>query len=508
MRRSEAWRRRLSEPGVVLALSLFLLLVATNLSRLRKPIKEAADFAANSMLMDRAEHLRQLTGNYSRVKFHHPGPAFLYVGAFGQAVFHQLLHLVPADFNGQLIAFFALNAALAGLVLTTLRRHVPSTAACVAGVVTVLVWELHHLALSVPWPPYLYVLPFLLLAVTAPSLVLGELRDLPAYVLAAGLLVHGHVSFLLFVAVTTAAVMVGWALVNAGHRQEQLVAARRRLQVAGAVLFVFLLPMVLDVVLHWPGQWSLYWHYSRTATSNPVHGVLDYVGHFWTGTTLGWVAFVVAAGVWVALGWRTARAERRYLVALAGFLGLLLALVFLYAYRGVDDLSQIYTGDFSTVIPGVVLGVAVLLVVQRLETAAAGASAPARHGVAVAAGVLGAVLLVTASGATVRLAVYPRVTGDLAALTSMVKPGQAVILDFPSGSTWPKALAVLEQAHREHLPICVAQPQWSFMVSPAVECTPEQRATGRHVKALYVGPEVKRLTTVIWSRGRLQYTPE
>ena len=102
--------------------------MARNASRLRHPIRDAADFAANSMLMDRAQHFQQLTGNYSRVHFHHPGPAFLYVGAAGQWLFHQVLHVVPADFNGQLIAFFILNAALAGLVVTELHRHVPSAA--------------------------------------------------------------------------------------------------------------------------------------------------------------------------------------------------------------------------------------------------------------------------------------------------------------------------------------------------------------------------------------------
>ncbi|MDX6204096.1 MAG: hypothetical protein QOF39_153, partial [Frankiales bacterium] len=146
-------RRRLWTPGSAVSVALFVLLVVRNAGRLRHPIREAADFAANSMLIDRAEHLEQLTGNYSRVHFHHPGPAFLYVGALGQAVFHQLLHIVPADFNGQLIAYFALNAWLAGLVVTVLRRHIDSTPACIAAVSVVMIWLGQHLAVSVPWPP-------------------------------------------------------------------------------------------------------------------------------------------------------------------------------------------------------------------------------------------------------------------------------------------------------------------------------------------------------------------
>src|SRR4051794_9799239 len=178
-------RRTRFGPGTALGLVYFLLLMTRNAGRLGHPIRDSADFAANSMLMDRAQHFQQLTGNYSRVKFHHPGPVFLYVGAAGQWLFHQVLHVVPADFNGQLIAFFILNAVLAGLVVRELHRHVPSAASCIAGVSVMLLWLGQHVALSVPWPPYLYVLPFLLFSVTAPSVVIGELRSLPAYVLAA-----------------------------------------------------------------------------------------------------------------------------------------------------------------------------------------------------------------------------------------------------------------------------------------------------------------------------------
>ena len=89
----------------------------------------------------------------------------------------------------------------------------------------------------------------------------------------------------------------------------------------------------------------------------------------------------------------------------------------------------------------------------------------------------------------------------------MAKPGQTILLDFPHGDpTWPKALAVLEQAHRRHLPVCLPDPTWAFIVSPEVQCTGAQEATGLAVTAAYVGPPVKRLTTVTWSGGHLAYT--
>jgi hypothetical protein len=501
------WRGLLA-PGPAVAAVFFVLLLARNASRLRHPIREAADFAANSMLIDRAEQGRQLTGNYSRVHFHHPGPVFLYVGALGQALFHQLLHVVPADFNGQLISFFALNAVLAGLVVTELRRQVRSTAACVTAVAVVLVWLSPHIAIAVPWPPYLYALPFLLLAVTAPAVVVGELRSLPAYTLAGAILVHGHVSFLMFVGVTTVAVLVCWLVVNRARRRELLAGARRQLVVSGVIVFVFLLPMVLDLVLHWPGQWPLYWHYSRQAKTNPISGVLRFTGHFWTTVAIGWLGFAAALVVSVLLVLRVPAPQRRYLVWLAATVVFLVGLVMFYAYRGVDDLTEIYTGDFSTVLPGLVLGVAAGLVVQALSQPIAKAlPLLAVRALAAVLGVGAGLVVLSGSGMAATLAVYPDVESDLAQLQAMAAPGQAIVLGIPHvGATWPKALAVLEEAHRRGIPVCVADPAWRFIVAPAVECSPHEVATGLKVESRYVGPTVKKLTTVTWSGGRLEYT--
>lgn len=489
-------------PGSAVSVAFFALLVLRNAARLRHPIREAADFAANSMLIDRAEHLQQLTGNYSRVHFHHPGPAFFYVGALGQGVFHQLLHIVPADFNGQLIAFFALNAWLAGLVVTVLRRHVESTAACVAAVSVVLIWLGQHVAIGVPWPPYLYVLPFLLLAVSGPSVVVGELRSLPAFTIAAGLLVHGHASFLMFVGVSTCVVGVGLWLVNHGQLRS-LLAGSRRAQVTSAVIAsVFLLPMVLDLILHWPGQWVLYWRYSRKASSHSAGGVLDYTGHFWTSIWLGWLGFAVAVAIGLALAARASAHQRRYLTALAGSVLLLLALVMFYAYRGVDDLTQLYTGDFSTALPGLVLGASAMVVVQQIVH-----RWPLGRPLAVVSSTVAAIVVLLGTGMAAKQAVYPGVDADLVTLQSMVTPGRAVILVLPpSGATWPKAFAVLEEAQRRGLPVCLEQPEWQFLAAPAIDCTAAEVATGKRIKAVYVGPTVKRLTTVTWSGGRLAYT--
>jgi hypothetical protein len=414
------------------------------------------------------------------------------------------LHVVPADFNGQLIAYFALNAWLAGLVVTVLRRHIASTPACIAAVSVVMIWLGQHLAVSVPWPPYLYALPFLLLAVSGPSVALGELRSLPAFTIAAGLLVHGHVSFLMFVGVSTVAVLAVWWILHRGRVRNELAAARRPLVRSGVIAFAFLMPMVLDVMLHWPGQWLHYWRYSRKASSHPLGGVLTFTEHFWTGTWWGWLGFAAAVVVTVSLAAKASPPARRYLAGLGAGVALLLGLVMFYAYRGIDDLTQYYTGDFSTVLPGLVLGAVTLVIVQQLLLR----WTPPRLALAVSSAVAG-ILVLIGTGMAAKEAVYPGADADLVHLQAMAAPGQAVILVLPSaGAAWPKAFAVLEEAHRRGLPVCLVQPQWQFLAAPAVDCTPEQAATGKRILAQYVGPVVKRLTTVTWSGGHLEYTAD
>src|SRR5580700_5050125 len=42
------------------------------------PLPEDADMGANSILIEQARRFTLLVGHYSREKFNHPGPAFLY----------------------------------------------------------------------------------------------------------------------------------------------------------------------------------------------------------------------------------------------------------------------------------------------------------------------------------------------------------------------------------------------------------------------------------------------
>ena len=48
---------------------------------------ESDDYAADSLQVIKAKHFRETLGQYSRYGFHHPGPAFFYVLAWGELFF-------------------------------------------------------------------------------------------------------------------------------------------------------------------------------------------------------------------------------------------------------------------------------------------------------------------------------------------------------------------------------------------------------------------------------------
>src|SRR5205085_9437564 len=84
----------------LLAAALFLAALLNNSEAIfRTHIYEADDYAANSLQVLKAKSFHETVGNYCRFGFHHPGPAFFYVYAAGEAVFFDGVHVVPTPFN-------------------------------------------------------------------------------------------------------------------------------------------------------------------------------------------------------------------------------------------------------------------------------------------------------------------------------------------------------------------------------------------------------------------------
>ncbi|HET9890770.1 MAG TPA: hypothetical protein VFQ42_09735, partial [Mycobacterium sp.] len=419
---------------------LLVLLLVRNRGLFTHPVYEAGDPAANSILTLQAKHFALLTGHYSRVGFHHPGPAFFYVQAAGEWLLHDLTGIVPAAYNAQAIAIMALNATLIALALTILYTWVRSAAAALAAAGVTLIFLAEHPQLVCStWMPHVCFAPFLLYLVAVASVAAGRLRHLGIMVLAGGLLVHGHAEFLLLVPVL--------ALAALAPQRRRLLKHRREMLFASAVLALFLLPMVLNVALHWPGEIPQYLAYGHRAPNPPV-AAARFLAQFWgPGPALGTVFLVVLFAADLALVRKLARpgideAVRDFSGRLLRVTALATALFAFYCWYGVDHLWQSYIGVFSYALPLVllILGSSALmvlaasrqLVARRLATAAAAGS--------LAVGV--ALALTTSAMRRDR----DELTGVPIALDYLAAHahGKPIVLETRTDESWADALALLD----------------------------------------------------------------
>jgi hypothetical protein len=455
------------------ATGLFMLLLVRNRTLLSVVVNESGDSAANSIIVGQAKHFRLLVGNYSRIGFSHPGPAFFYVQAFGEWLGHDVLHLVPTPWNGQALAVLALNSTLVAAALTVIagwaRSWVPVglVAAVLFGYLAV-----HGELVAEVWLPLMYFPPFLLLLVAAASVAAGRVGDLPLLALAGGFLVHGHAEFLLFVPVIAGAGLAAawWRLRGALVRQH-----RRAWLVTLGVAALFALPVAVNLVLHWPGEFARYAGYggSSRAGGHPPLAALGYALRFWPG---GGVTGALAAVVLFAGVLLLARVRRSPLLWTgAAVAGLAAALVIGYAARGIDDLSQDYVGFFSRAVPVTLMALLALAVGNLVEPGRVAVAAAATMAAATMAAATFAALALSPTPVTRRETIdnLPAVVGALARATG----GRPVLLDTDHDA-WPEMDALIVAGHRTGLRICARDPSWRFMVTGEFVCTARDIQTG------------------------------
>ena len=365
-------------------LALAVVLVVRNAYLFTTKIYEDMDFAANTIAVLQAKHFDLLTGNYSKEGFYHPGPAFLYVMAAGESFFHDLLHLVPTPWNGQLLAILLLNAALIGASLAVLARQAGSGRVVLAALAVVLLFAaLHPLTVNSAWMPYVYFAPTLLLLVSAASVATGQTADLWLLALSAWLCINGQAEFLLFSPVVVVASLACLVVVRrrqaAGGAVPRLPAGHWIAALAVSAVLAF--PIALNTVLHWPGQFGRYLNYGRAASGHLTHhSVVFSIGYtlrYWwpgipatTADTGGLIVGLVVCAIALLLAWYCPLPGlRRFLLASLAAVGLLTVLFVYYAVKGVDDndISQAYLGYFYWAAPLVVGIVAITAAVVRVN---------------------------------------------------------------------------------------------------------------------------------------------
>ena len=466
---------------------LFALLCVRNRFLFTTRLYEQGDAGANSILIEQAKHFTLLVGNYSRERFNHPGPAYMYVQAFGEYLFQNALHVVPTAWNAHMLSVFALDCAFVALAVGVVygwTRSLRGAAACFA-VITGFAIAYPPIVNS-DWMPYMYVLAYVVFVLAAGSVAAGRAQDAWIFTLTGWFLIHGHACFLLFVPVITLAVLAAvlWprkATLRASAGE--FFREQRRTWIPVVVISaVFALPIVVNLVLHWPGDFGQYISYggSGRAGGHSLRQVAEYALWFWWPHHHAWLAPVIgypialAAILWPGTFWPGRGSLRRFLLTLLA-INVVSSLAFLfYAAVGIDNLSEYYIGYFYWSAPLVTVLVILL----------AGLEAVPGPGTALSAGV--AVLAATA--AFVVLAVMPGTrasTNDIdeslpqvVATLAARAPSQTIVLHI-DGPAWVETTGFLVQAERSRVKACLDDPWYTFLMTRQFICTPAQTASGR-----------------------------
>jgi len=500
------WQAR---PNVAVGLWSFLLftavLVIRNAYLFSTRIYENQDYAANSIAVLQAKHFQLLLGNYSKENFYHPGPAFLYVMAAGESLFHDALHLVPTPWNGQLLAILLLNAALLAGAIAVISRHAHSTRVTLACAALVLLFvALHPLTVNTEWFPYLYFAPALLMLVSAASVATGETFALPVLALAAWLCIHGQAEFLLFAPLIVIVALAGhfW---TRRRNQDKLIGTAWHWIGAAVVSVLFALPVAIYTAQHWPGEFGQYLSYRRNVASNGIEHTLitsvSYTMRFWWpgkpstayGGFPGGVIALVLVSLAVALALRCPVAGlRRFLlwsVAMAGVMTVIFVYFAQTAMSDGDIKHQSYLGYFTWAAPLIVV-----LVV------AAGAVVHLRDGRTVVLPLIAAV----AAGAVVATVVpqsqdnhfdppakylgVPQLP-QLVRTMSAASGGRPIVIRINQGA-WFDAVAVVAYGDRTGRRACVVgRARWGVLFRLQSVCTPAEVQSG--VTFWFYNPERK-----------------
>jgi hypothetical protein len=471
-------------PAVLACAAGFLALLALLLLRngflFTTPVYEQGDYAANSILAGQAKNFELLVGNYSRLGFSHPGPAFLYVQGFGELVLRDVLGLVPTPWNGQQLALLVLGSLLVALAVTLVGSwtgHGPRLLLLWAATLAFLAGQGH--LLSSAWMPFVYGPPFLLLLAAAASVAAGRVRHLWALALAGGLLVHGHVEFLLFVPVIAGSAVVAAALRERRRTGRSVPGTRRDRLLATAVTAVFLLPIVLNLVLHWPGEFAEYFAYGNGREPHGLAATTGYVLRFWPGS--GVLAALAAAALFGAVAALAYAARRR---PAPSFLraGLAIAAVATvvfagYATRGIDDLDAEYVGYFFSTVPLFLLLLAVGFVPSPTRL-----PRPDRR----AMWVLAALPLVLAVGAAGRsptlVSPLDHLPGTQAVMDRLAARAAGRPLVVELDDQWPVLTALIVRSGHGGQRLCARDGRWEFMVTSAFVCGPREVEVGCRVR--------------------------
>ena len=255
--------RRSTTASILVAAAIFLIfLLVINHRLFSVPIHEYTDFAANALQIEKAKDFHELLGNYSRWAFHHPGPAFFYIFALGEKLFLDVLHIVPAEMNSQILTIILLNTAFLFGTIAILAKYCRSRL-FVPAALSLSLFFIYIVNRTIPgsailsiWMPHVLLFPFLFFVAVCAVVAIGEVSKLPLLTLAGLLLIHGHTAQPLFVGTLSfMSIATLWFRKGRGSSLKQFVRHNRKSVAISLILCVlFATPIVLEAFLDRPNN--------------------------------------------------------------------------------------------------------------------------------------------------------------------------------------------------------------------------------------------------------------
>jgi len=235
---------------------------------------------------------------------------------------------------------------------------------------------------------------------------------------------------------------------------------------------LFLLPIVVNLALHWPGDFGKYISYGKSGQAGG-HGpgqIVHYLLWFWW-PHLGWLAFIMLFGAALAATLLLARGPLRSYLLSALVINLVSTIgVIAYAAVGIDNLSDYYIAYFYWSAPLVAVVVLALALVGSLPPKVALALSTAATVAATA------VLAVLPGTLTNTKDVDEALPGAVAAIAARA-PGKTIVLTIEHAA-WVQTTGFLVQAERTGVQVCVDDAWYTFLFTSQFICTPAQVASG------------------------------
>lgn len=264
--------------GVVLSVALAWLYVAPEwASFVIGDHVEYGDFANNALRIRDAKTFHEIYGNFSRYGFYHPGPAFWYLYAAGEYVFHDWLGVISSAPFAHILTGTLFQCACAVAAILYLARRTSLVIVPLSLAILLVHWHLFRGAPTSVWPPHVLFGPYLLLIVFASGVAAGSLRALPVMIFAGGMLVHGHVAQPLQVVPVGLLAFAGCWRARGGFAKGDSDA--RPYIVASLILVaLFLLPLAVDLARGAPNFTTILTHLQGTGGDR--HSLAQGAGYF------------------------------------------------------------------------------------------------------------------------------------------------------------------------------------------------------------------------------------